>query len=458
MKKLDLLYVIAGVFLLSMAAKSASLPDFTDLVEENSPAVVYVETLDKADAEKPSTGLNRENVPEFFRRFFDMPDAPQGRDRVSSGSGFIIDSDGYLLTNHHVIAGADEIMVRFSDRSEFKAELIGSDAATDIALLKVDANRLPAVKIGRSEPLKPGQWVLAIGSPFNFEHTVTAGIVSAKGRSLSNQQYVPFIQTDVPINRGNSGGPLINMDGEVVGINSQIFSSTGGFMGISFAIPIEVAMNVVEQLRSEGSVSRGYLGVGYQEVTRELAESLGLDKPMGALINHVEKDSAAEKAGIKVRDIIISFDGDEIARAADLPPLVGRHKPGDRARVVLMRDGRKKVLTVKIGEAPQQAVASTRGDAPSSEMDALGLVVDELSVEEKEQLDVKGGVIVRQVSGTAARRAGVQAGDIITMLDNQEISGLDDFKAALEKRGDKNKPATLLIWRGGFTRFLVIRG
>jgi serine protease Do len=337
-------------------------------------------------------------VPEFFRRFFGDPEQmdPRAGERVSRGSGFVIDAEGYILTNHHVVEGASDVVVRLSDRRELKAKVIGSDEATDVALLKVEASGLPAVRLGKSEVLRPGQWVLAIGSPFNFDYSVTAGIVSAMRRNLG-AQYVPFIQTDVPINQGNSGGPLINMNGEVVGINSQIFSNTGGYMGLSFAIPIEVASSVSDQLRATGTVSRGLLGVGIQDVSRELAELLGLEKPMGALVNRIESGSAADKAGIELRDVIVEFDGKPIDRFSDLPPMVGSRAPGSKIELVVVRDGERKRIKASLGGVESASSAGETEGKKAESASPLGVAVRSLDAEQREQLGLRNFAIIAHV-------------------------------------------------------------
>ncbi len=432
-----------------------ALPDFTRLVEETAPGVVYVEATGKAEM----VADNRmQQVPDFLRKFLDrMPQRDPDQEMHSAGSGFVIDPEGYILTNNHVVEGAESIIVRLNDRSEYKAEVVGTDAATDIALLKVKAHGLHALKLGESAKMKPGQWVLAIGAPFNFEHSVTAGIISAMGRSLPRQPYVPFIQTDVPINRGNSGGPLINLDGEVIGINSQIFSSTGGYMGLSFAIPMDVAMAVAKQLRDKGEVSRGYLGVGYQEITRELAENLGLDKPRGALIASVEPESAADKAGIQVRDVILRYNGHELVFASDLAPLVGLTPPGSTVDVEIMRDGRRKTLQVTLGQLDADEIASIGpGGQREQNLDDLGMALSDLDADTRRETGLEEGVLVRKITSSKARRAGIQPGDVITMVDNQKVKDLKALRKILKEK-DQDKPISLLIRRNGMGRFVVIR-
>jgi serine protease Do len=437
------------------AAPLVQLPDFTRLVERTGPAVVNIEATIGGDAdvgEEEATGQAGppmpEDMPEFFRRFFGQPGQPgmpgrpgQGpRSGMSQGSGFIISADGYVLTNHHVIEGATNIVVRLNDRNELKAELVGSDPLSDVALLKVDGRGLPVLKIGDSRGLKAGQWVLAIGSPFGFEHSVTAGIVSGVGRrSLDpSQQYVPFIQTDVAINRGNSGGPLLNTRGEVVGINSQIFSNSGGYMGVSFAIPIEVAMNAVRQLRDTGKVVRGQLGVRIQDVDRERLAELGLDRPVGAFVDSVENGSAAAKAGIRPGDVITRFNGREIGRSAELPPMVGAMPPGSRASVGLMRDGKPLDLVVTLAaldlaEAPSTPAGPGAAPAPAAG-NALGVVVEELDASARGALGLKAGegVLVGRVVGLAARQAGLAPGDVILQVGRADVGSVAEFNAAVK--------------------------
>jgi len=451
-----------------MGAAHAQLPDFTGLVSDVAPSVVSVMATRTADAQLrtlPGQDDQDAQMQEFFRRFFGSPDIPghpgtprMPQDRTSQGSGFIISADGYILTNHHVIDGADDIHVQLSDRRELSAKLVGSDAATDVALLKVDQSRLPAVQLGTSKALKPGQWVVAIGSPFGFDHSVTAGIVSAVGRSsqMAGQQYVPFIQTDVAINRGNSGGPLLDIDGRVVGINSQIFSNTGGFMGVSFAIPIETAMRSVEQLKQHGYVSRGMLGVRIQDVTRDVARSLGLPTSSGALVFQVEPGSAAAKAGIKVQDVILAWNDQEVAGSAQLPPLVGATDPGSKARVKLFRDGKEQTLTVTVGAAPRSTDDSTAGGGGgASSSNPLGFSVDDLTAEQREALGLGAdeGVVVTQVTGAAARQ--LRSGDVILMVGKSRVGSVAQFEKATNgiKRGE---PVMLLVRRGDATQFITV--
>src|SRR5437870_11630045 len=390
------------------AQAQRDLPDFTRLVEDQGNAVVNISTTQavrRTGALPQVPGMEDEEVLEFFRRFIPRQPgpgqpapgpgpAPRSESR-SLGSGFIISQDGYVLTNAHVVEGADEITVKFTDKREFKAKVIGADKRTDIALIKIDATGLPAVRFGDPAKLKVGEWVVAIGSPFGFENTVTAGIVSAKGRSLPQENFVPFIQTDVAINPGNSGGPLFNMRGEVIGINSQIYSRSGGFMGISFAIPADVALDVQKQLKEKGRVARGRIGVVIQEVTRDLATSFGLDRPRGALVNSVEKGSPAEKADIEPTDIIVSYDGKPVDAASDLPRMVGATRPGAQATLEVWRKGQTKKLNVTVGELPEERVASRDPSKPKPQAEApanrLGIVVAELSAEQKSQMKLSSG-------------------------------------------------------------------
>ena len=447
----------------------ASLPDFTDLVEEASPAVVNISTRQKmperAVAGQP--GLpDLEGLPPMFREFFErsipqMPRNPGGRQREaqSLGSGFIISPDGYIMTNNHVVADADEIIVRLSDRSELEAKLIGADPRSDVALLKVEGKDLPVVRLGKADDLKVGEWVLAIGSPFGFDHSVTAGIVSAKGRNLPSDSYVPFIQTDVAINPGNSGGPLFNLQGEVVGINSQIFTRSGGFMGLSFAIPMEVAMQVADQLKADGKVTRGWLGVVIQEVNKDLAESFGLEKPAGALVAQVLEDGPADKGGLLVGDVILSLNGKPIIMSADLPHLVGGLKPGEKAELDVVRDGSRKKLNVTVGTLPEegQELASS-GSAQGGERsnNRLGVTVVELTAEQKKGLDLKGGVVVKEVLNGPAAMIGLRPGDVITHLNNQAIDSISAFTQVAQDL-PKNRSVSMRVLRQGRASFITFK-
>ncbi len=443
-------------------AAVSGLPDFSELVEASAAAVVNVSTT----RQRSPVGEHNAKPPfpipedspwfEFFEDFFGRhgtpPEVPY--DPRSLGSGFVISRDGFVITNYHVVKDAEEIIVRLNDRRELAAEVIGTDVQTDTALLKVQAKDLPVAKLGSSEGLKPGQWVVAIGSPFGFEYSVTAGIVSALGRSLPSENYVPFIQTDVAVNPGNSGGPLFNLDGEVVGINSQIYSHTGGFMGVSFAIPIEVAMHVVRQLQEQGEVVRGWFGVYIQEVTRELSESFGMDKPQGALISGVMEDSPAQESGIQVGDVILEFDGREVESAGSLPPMVGQTRIGKQVKVKLLRDGDITEVKVTVGRLPDDAgPAGHRG----LERTVLGLALVDLKHGERERIGLKDGAVrVTKVTLGPAKSAGVRGGDLLLAMDNQHFNDIDEFRKLISKM-PRNQFITLLVMRDKRTRFLAMR-
>ena len=454
------------------------LPDFSPLVDAVGPSVVNIRTMEKVTRQ----GVEFQGFPgmdpdmlEFFRRFgLPVPSMPpqqrpgpqgnEGGDDGESqpsgvGSGFILSSDGYIMTNAHVVEGASEVMVTLADKREFKAKIVGADKRTDVAVVKIDAKGLPAVKIGDVNRLKVGEWVMAIGSPFGLENTVTAGIVSAKQRDTGD--YLPFIQTDVAINPGNSGGPLINMRGEVVGINSQIYSRSGGFMGISFAIPIDEAMRVSEQLRASGRVTRGRIGVQIAEVTREVAESIGLGKPQGALVRSVEAGSPAEKAGVEAGDIITRFEGRAIEKASDLPRQVGNTKPGTRSAITVFRRGQNRDLNITIAELePEQTArrpAARSSEAPKAAgtVQALGLTVVDLTEAQKRELKVKRGVRV-EAAADAGARAGLREGDVILSVGNVEINNVREFESAVGK-ADRNRPVNMLIQRGDLVQFVLVR-
>jgi serine protease Do len=458
---------MAGLALLGqVAVAQADLPDFTPLVESASPAVVNISTKQKVQTRGATAQMpDLEGLPPIFREFFEhsipqMPGAPgrgQQREAQSLGSGFIISDDGYVLTNNHVVAGADEIIVRLPDRSELEAKLIGADPRSDVAVLKVEGKGLPTVKIGRSDELKAGEWVLAIGSPFGFDHTVTAGIVSATGRSLPNESYVPFIQTDVAINPGNSGGPLFNLKGEVIGINSQIFTRSGGFMGLSFAIPIDVAMDVANQLRTDGKVSRGWLGVVIQEVNKDLAESFGLERPAGALVAQVMDGGPAARSGLRVGDVILSLNGKPIVMSADLPHLVGALKPGSKARMEVVRNGDRKMLDVSIGAMPEEGepVAASGGGKERSD-NRLGVKVTELTEEQKKSLDLPGGVVITEILNGPAAMIGLRPGDVITHLNNQAINSAETFGRVAEQL-PKNRSVSMRVLRQGRASFITFK-
>ncbi len=410
----------------------AAFPEFTALVKKSSPAVVNIRTT--REVENRFENFDEQEVPEIFRRFFrDMPErrAP----RAGEGSGFIIEADGYILTNNHVVDGADEIIVALSDRRERVAEIVGQDPLSDLALLKIAEKDLPTIEIGSSEDLEAGQWVVAIGSPFGFEHSVTAGIVSAIGRSLpeNNGNYVPFIQTDVAINPGNSGGPLLDLDGRVVGINSQIFTRSGGFMGLSFAIPVDVAMEVVAQLKDKGSVSRGWLGVLIQRVDRDLAESFGLDRAAGALVTQVFADSPAEAGGLREGDIIVSFNGKMIDLSSDLPHLVGRIKAESTAKIEIVRNGDRMTLDVVIGKLDNDDLQNPRSFSTSAASgNRIGVDVTDLEDADKPALGVERGVLVSQVFSGPAREAGIERGDVITDFDGETIESAVELNRLAE--------------------------
>ena len=401
---------------------------------------------------------SEEDLPELFRRFFGQPNTPDfgEPDRFGTGSGFIIEADGYIITNHHVIDGADEIIVRLADRREFEAELIGSDPQSDIALLKIDARELPTLKFGDSKALKTGEWVAAIGSPFGFEQTVTAGIVSAKGRANNSQQYVPFIQTDVAINRGNSGGPLLNMDGEVVGINSWILSGSGGFMGLSFSIPIETAANSVEQLRTTGRVRRGLLGVIVGQVSREYAEAMDLDRTVGALVTDLNPGGAAERAGIAPGDVILEFDGEPIEVWSDLPPLVGANPPGTSVEVLVSRSGDRKVFEVTLDALETDEEGNVQASiSEEASSNALGISVQPVPADLRDSLgDFDGGVVVTGVESDEAYRAGLQRGDIVLAINNRAVRNVDDFEDIVDDL-PAGKAVALRIMRDGVSTFIA---
>jgi len=443
------------------------LPAFTDLVKNASPSVVNISTTQKIKSGMPHLpeGFEIPDLPEgspfgeLFKYFFDQEDGgdPGYHDAKSLGSGFIISADGYILTNYHVVNEADEIIVRLSDRRELKAEVIGEDKRSDIALVKIDASNLPVVKIGRSRDLEVGEWVLAIGSPFGFDLSATAGIVSAKGRSLPSENYVPFIQTDVAINPGNSGGPLFNQNGEVVGVNSQIYSRTGGYMGLSFSIPIEVAMDVVDQLKTKGHVSRGWLGVLIQDVTLDLAESFGMKKPRGALVARVLPDSPAQAAGIKVGDVIVKFNNDDVINSANLPPIVGSSKVGVELPVEVVRDSRNRTIMVTLGELPEEGEEQARAVLPQTEQtNRLGITVAALTEEQITEYGVSSGVVVSQVVNGAAARAGVRKGDVILSVDNKPVQDVKQFNAMIDAL-QPGKSVALLVQRGGSPTFLALK-
>lgn len=465
-----------GALAVPSNAEAAVLPDFTDLVDKVGPSVVNIRTTERQkQMQQPGMNPEDEEMQEFFRRFFGQPaprqpqPQPQPRQRRQApqqqqeeqqvprgvGSGFIISGDGYVLTNAHVVEGADEVFVTLTDKREFKAKIIGSDRRTDVALVKIDGANLPSLTIGDSGKLRVGEWVIAIGSPFGLDNTVTAGIVSANSRDTGD--YLPLIQTDVAVNPGNSGGPLINMRGEVVGINSQIYSRSGGYMGISFAVPIGEAMRVAEQLKSTGRVIRGRIGVQIGEVTKEVAESLGLPRAQGALVGRVEPGSPAEKAGVEPGDIITAFNGQTIEKSGDLPRLVGNTKPGSKSVLTVLRKGQKRDLSVVVAEMESDQIARKKEDKqkPEQTPNALGLVVTTLTEAQRQELRLEGGVIVEQVDGPSAR-VGLQPGDVIVRLNNTDIRDAKQFNALVAKL-DPKRNALLLVRRGDSSQFVPVR-
>ena len=435
-------------------ASARALPDFSALVDQYGPAVVNISTTARVRTQTQQyqiPGQPGDPIYEFFRRF-QIP-LPQGDTmRKGVGSGFIVSADGYILTNAHVVDDAAEVTVRLTDSREFKAKVIGADRRTDVSLVKIDAVNLPVVRIGDASKAKVGEWVAAIGSPFGLENTVTAGIISAKSRSLPDDTYVPFIQTDVAINPGNSGGPLFNMAGEVIGINSQIYSRTGGYMGLSFAVPIDVAMKVKTDLQKHGKVSRGRLGVTIQGVTQDLANSFGLKKAQGALVGAVEPKSPADKAGIKPGDIILAVDGRQIESSNDLPRVIGESRPGTAVNLKVWRGSEARELRASLGEIPAEKVAAADDDA-KAKPGTLGLVVRALSRDERKQIEADGGLLVEEVEGAAAR-AGVQVGDVILALNNQPVKTIDQLRRLVDR---SRRSIALLIQREGTKIYVPIK-
>jgi serine protease Do len=451
------------VFALSAPASARDVMDVADLVEANGPAVVNISTtrLVKRGAEGfPFAVPDEGDIPELFRRFF-PPGAPGGRGPVQeipargAGSGFIVGSEGYILTNAHVVNGADEVVVKLIDKRKFTAKVVGADARTDVAVIKITANNLPVVKLGDPAKLRVGEAVAAIGSPFGFENSVTAGIVSAKGRSLASESYVPYIQTDVPINPGNSGGPLFNMKGEVVGINSQIYSRSGGYQGVSFAIPIDVAMEVAEQLKATGKVSRGWLGVVIQEVTADLAESFGMDRPRGALVSHVQEDSPAARAGLQAADVILLFNGNPVENSGDLPRMVGMAKPGAKIALQVWRKGRAQALQVELGELPSEEQLAGADKGSGKSYSRGGLVLSELSTDQRRELRIDHGLLVEEVTGDAVR-AGIRVGDVILAVNNGKVATVEAFREAIAAV-PKGKSAAILVRRGEGSLYIPLK-
>ena len=457
------LVTTALVFALAAPVQAKDVVDVADLVEKQSPAVVNISTtklVKRSQDGLPFVIPDEEDLQELFRRFFPgVPGGPGGRGGPmqeiparGAGSGFIVSSDGYILTNAHVVKGADEVVVKLIDKRKFTAKVVGADSRTDVAVIKITATNLPVVKLGDPTKLRVGEAVVAIGSPFGFENSVTAGIVSAKGRSLPSEGYVPYIQTDVPINPGNSGGPLFNMRGEVVGMNSQIYSRSGGYQGVSFAIPIDVAMEVVDQLKSSGKVSRGWLGVVIQEVTADLAESFGLDRPRGALVSQVQEDSPAHKAGFQASDVILMFNGKTVENSGDLPRMVGMAKSGAKIPVDVWRKGKVQQLIVVLGELPAEKQQVDKG---SKAFSRGGLALAELSAEQRRALDLDHGLLVEDVTGDAAR-AGIRTGDVILAVNNNKATSVEVFRKAIAAV-PVGKSVAILVRRGEGSLYIPLK-
>ncbi len=449
----------------AQSSLARDLPDFTELVEEAAPGVVNISTTRVTEGySTPFGDFGGQEIPDIFRHFFGdrFPVPPGGgggrtEERQSLGSGFVIDADGYIMTNAHVVEGADEIMVRLNDRRDLKAELVGADEKTDVAVLKVDASDLPTLSLGDSDDLKVGEWVAAIGSPFGFDHSVTAGIISAINRTLPRDAYVPFIQTDVAINPGNSGGPLFNLDGEVIGINSQIFTRSGGFMGLSFAIPINVAMDIADQLRSEGHVTRGWLGVMIQPVSKDLAESFGMDRPEGALIADVDPDGPAARDGVQAGDIVLAVNGETVERSSNLPRLIGRVAPDSEVELTVLRAGDRKTLSVTVGDWPEELAGGSGQSSGSASPARLGLAVQSLSDAERDKYGIDAGVRVSDVDprGVAAA-SGIRRGDIIVSVNQVAVgSGRQLSQLVRELPADQAVPVRL--YRDGRSLFVALR-
>ena len=443
---------------------AAELPDFSILAEEQGNKVVNISSIVERRVNQGNVPFQDERMQEFFKRF-GIPNfpgiPPQGGDQSpqesvnGTGSGFIIESNGYIITNAHVVAQADTVVVKLADKREFKAEILGMDRRTDVALLKIKAKNLPKVELGNPEKIKVGQWVAAIGSPFGLENTMTVGVVSAKGRALPQENFVPFIQTDVAINPGNSGGPLFNTEGEVIGINSQIYSRTGGYMGLSFAIPIDVAINVADQLKKNGKVIRGWLGVAIQEVTEELSESFGLDNTSGALIAMVEKASPAEKGGIQPGDIILKFNNNVIVSSSDLPKFVGTIKPFTKVPVEILRKGKKIKLDVKVGEMPSEETVVASRESKINEVNRIGLSLRQLNNDDRKKINGRNGLLVVKVEGSAST-SGIRTGDVILAFNNSAVESIASFNKKI-RRVPKGKTIALLIYRNGNTIYIPVK-
>ena len=460
--------IIIFIFFLvaqNLAFSSNNLPDFTKLVEENNASIVNISTSREGYLPKNHPQLENDELNKFFEKFFGdkLPNTPRQRNTQSLGSGFIYSSDGYIVTNHHVIKNDKKIIVKLNNKTELTAKVVGSDEQSDIALLKVKAKNLQPVKIGNSEDIKVGQWVLAIGSPFGFESTVTAGIVSAKGRSLPNGNYVPFIQTDVAINPGNSGGPLFDLSGKVVGVNAQIFTRSGGFMGLSFAIPIHVAEDVINQLKKNGKVVRGWLGVYIQEVTDNLAKSFGMKKPMGALISKIIPDGPAEKSDLKVGDIILEFNNKKILNSSDLPPIVGSSKVGKRVDVKVLRSGKEMTIKFKVGKLPDQMKIQAKSDNSEpnkkSNINILGMDITNITSEMKKNLKLKdtNGVFVKKVIKEPAVSASLAAGDIIKQIAGVNVIDVNQFQKVVSRLSKGNFASLLVRKANNSSVYLAIK-
>ena len=452
-------------FLIPTTAFSVSLPDFTELAETQGKTVVNITSIKNAPTSSgnPPPFPYDEQLQEFFKRFGipglpGMPpngNTPREKQVMGTGSGFIIDSKGIVITNAHVVNDADTVIVKLNDQKEIQAEVLGVDRRTDVAVLKIKADNLPQVKIGDPGKLKVGEWVAAIGSPFGLESTMTVGVVSALGRNLPQENYVPFIQTDVAINPGNSGGPLFNTSGEVVGINSQIYSRTGGYMGLSFAIPIDVAINVAEQLESDGKVSRGWLGIAIQEISKELSESFNMKSTQGALVAGIEKESPADKGGLKPGDVILKFGENDIKISSDLPKFVSSTKPGSKIPVSILRQGKEKQLEITIGEMPTEDMVVARKNNEQTQKNRIGLTVKDLSPQQKKQIKENTGVLVIEVAD-ASLNAGIRKGDVVLGLNNNPVSSAQSFNQGLKKI-KKGKTIALLIYRNGDTLYVPIK-
>lgn len=455
------LFALAFTYLTNVFSQTG-LPDFTTVVEKNIPAVVIVNATKTVQADFNNSPFNSPDIPDelrdYFGKFFDPKNGNNQNQRStpSFGSGFILTSDGYIMTNNHVVSNSSEILITLSDETVLEAQLIGSDPRSDLALLKVDGRNLPIVSVATADNLKVGEWVLAIGSPFGFSHTVTAGIVSGKQRKLPDESYVPYIQTDVAINPGNSGGPLFNLSGDVVGVNAQIYTRTGGFMGVSFAIPSETMMDVFNQLKDSGKVTRGWLGVFIQEVDKNLAKSFGMEKPMGAVIAKVLKNSPASKSGLKQGDIILSFNGKPIKKSRDLPPLVGMTEVNTRAKVEVLRNKKTLNIFVRIEELPTEEKIASIGDQKITKTQISGITVSNINDVTKRELNIYGGVRIDKITSEQSNDSGIQVNDIVTHINNEPVYNMQDFKNKIEDIGVSNY-ANFLIYRNSNPLYLAIK-